>query len=63
MRLLLTDGRVLWIPAGKRVAEANKGKETEVLGPRNRVLLTFTNANIVAWWWDNVEVEVEAKAQ
>jgi hypothetical protein len=60
VKILLIDGRVVLIPAAKNVREANRGKEIECLGPRNRVLATFTAANIVGWWYDNEDVTIEA---
>lgn len=59
MKILLMDGRILLIPAGKYMREENRGKEIVVLGSRNRELATLTAANIVAWWWDNADVRIE----
>jgi hypothetical protein len=59
MKILLTDGTMLWVPEGQNVQSINHAKQVEVLGPRKRVIMTFTENNIVAWWWDNEDVRLE----
>ncbi len=62
MKVLLMDGRLLLIPLAKTMQYASANKELEVIGPRKRVLATFTVANIVGYWYDNEDVSFEMPA-
>ena len=60
MKILLIDGRVVIIPDAKRMQPGNRDKELECLTSRDRVIATFTVANVVGWWFDNEAISIEA---
>jgi hypothetical protein len=58
VRVILITGHVVWVKdaTGWQFSDA----ELEITGKRNKVLAWFKHVNVVAYFFDNEDIEIDA---